>query len=100
MLTRRGRRAKAWSWPRSEQPAIVLLDLLMPGVDGFAVVERLRADPATAGIPIVVLTSKTMTAADKQRLNGRISYLARQGGVRPGRAGRRWSARLSRRRAR
>ena len=42
-------------------------------------VERLRADPATAAIPIVILTSKAMTAADKQRLNGQISYLARKG---------------------
>ena len=63
----------------SERPAVILLDLLMPGVDGFSVVEQLRADPATAAIPIVVLTSKTMTAADKRRLNGQISYLARKG---------------------
>ncbi len=42
-------------------------------------IERLRADTATAAIPIVVLTSKTMTAADKQRLNGQISYLAHKG---------------------
>jgi len=64
---------------RRERPAVVLLDLLMPGVDGFAVVERLRADPATAGIPIVVLTSKTMTSADRERLGGQISYLAQKG---------------------
>ena len=64
---------------RSERPAVVLLDLLMPGVDGFAVVERLRADPATAAIPIVIITSKTMTAADKARLSGQISYLAEKG---------------------
>ena len=63
----------------SEHPAVILLDLLMPGVDGFSVVEQLRADPATAAIPVVVLTSKTMTAADKRRLNGQISYLARKG---------------------
>ncbi|HET9121536.1 MAG TPA: GAF domain-containing protein [Solirubrobacterales bacterium] len=61
-----------------ERPDVVLLDLLMPGVDGFAVVDRLRADPATAEIPIVVLTSKTMTAEDKRRLNGQISYLAQK----------------------
>jgi signal transduction histidine kinase/CheY-like chemotaxis protein len=64
---------------RRETPAIVLLDLLMPGLDGFAVVERLRADPATADVPIVVLTAKDMTAAERKRLNGRISFLARKG---------------------
>ena len=59
-------------------PQLIIVDLLMPGVDGFAVVERLRADPATAAIPIVILTSKTMTREEKERLNGQISYLARK----------------------
>jgi CheY-like chemotaxis protein len=61
-----------------EHPDVVLLDLLMPGMDGFAVVDQLRADPATSEIPIVVLTSKTMTPEDKRRLNGEISYLAQK----------------------
>jgi CheY-like chemotaxis protein len=64
---------------RREQPAVVLLDLLMPGLDGFAVVERLRADPETAEVPIIVLTSKSMTADDRARLAGQISYLAQKG---------------------
>jgi len=64
---------------RRERPALVILDLMMPEVDGFAVVERLRADPATSAIPIVILTSKTMTPAEKARLNGRISHLAQKG---------------------
>src|SRR5262249_46911755 len=63
----------------SEDPDLILLDLLMPDVDGFDVVERLRADTTTAEIPIIVLTSKTMEAEDKRRLNGQISYLARKG---------------------
>ena len=42
------RRATAWSWCGASSPRWSSLDLLMPGVDGFAVVERLRADPATA----------------------------------------------------
>jgi signal transduction histidine kinase/DNA-binding response OmpR family regulator len=62
-----------------ERPSLIILDLLMPEVDGFTVVERLRSDPATAGIPIVILTSKTMTPEEKGRLNGRISHLARKG---------------------
>jgi CheY-like chemotaxis protein len=64
---------------RQAQPALVILDLMMPEVDGFAVIERLRADPATSAIPIVVLTSKIMTPEEKARLNGRISHLAEKG---------------------
>ena len=43
------------------QPDIVLLDAVMPGLDGFEVARRLRADPATAGIPIVFMTGLTET---------------------------------------
>ena len=61
---------------RRERPAVVLLDLLMPGVDGFDVVERLRADPATAHVPIIVLTAKDITADDRKRLAGQITCIA------------------------
>jgi signal transduction histidine kinase/CheY-like chemotaxis protein len=64
---------------RRERPSLVLLDLLMPGVDGFEVVERLRADPDLTDVPIVVLTSMDMTPAQRARLNGQISFLARKG---------------------
>jgi signal transduction histidine kinase/CheY-like chemotaxis protein len=66
---------------RRERPAIVVLDLLMPDVDGFAVVEQLRSDPLVEDVPIVVLTSKEMTTADHERLAGQISHLARKGTV-------------------
>jgi CheY-like chemotaxis protein len=59
-----------------EHPGLVILDLLMPEMDGFAVVERLRGDVATAGIPIIILTSRSMAQEDKDRLNGQISLLA------------------------
>jgi CheY-like chemotaxis protein len=64
---------------RREHPGLVILDLLMPGLDGFAVVERLRGDPATASIPIVILTSRGMDPEERARLNGQISHLARKG---------------------
>jgi CheY-like chemotaxis protein len=64
---------------RRETPALIILDLLMPEVDGFMVVERLRADPTTATIPIVILTSKHLTPDEKARLNGQIACLARKG---------------------
>jgi CheY-like chemotaxis protein/anti-sigma regulatory factor (Ser/Thr protein kinase) len=63
---------------RERQPSVVLLDLLMPGMDGFEVVEALRAEPSTKAIPVVILTSKSMTQEDKQRLKGRITYVARK----------------------
>jgi CheY-like chemotaxis protein len=63
---------------RERQPSAVLLDLLMPGMDGFEVVEALRADPATKTVPVVILTSKSMTQQDKERLQGRITYVARK----------------------
>jgi signal transduction histidine kinase/CheY-like chemotaxis protein len=63
---------------RDRQPSAVLLDLLMPGMDGFEVVEALRADPDTKSVPVVILTSKSMTQQDKERLQGRITYVARK----------------------
>ena len=61
---------------RERKPSAVLLDLLMPGMDGFEVVEALRADPDTKSVPVVILTSKSMTRQDKERLRGRITYVA------------------------
>jgi CheY-like chemotaxis protein len=63
---------------RERQPSAVLLDLLMPGMDGFEVVEALRAEPDTKSIPVVILTSKSKTWQDKERLQGRITYVARK----------------------
>jgi len=43
---------------RESQPALILLDVVMPEMDGFKVCRTLKADPATAKIPIVLVTSK------------------------------------------
>lgn len=63
---------------RREVPALIVLDLLMPEIDGFTLVERLRADLVTAAIPIVILTNKRLTLEEKERLNGKIASLARK----------------------
>ncbi|KRE42467.1 response regulator [Knoellia sp. Soil729] len=60
---------------RESRPSVVLVDLLMPDMDGFEVVDRLRSDPVTASVPIVVLTSKTLTASDRRMLEGRIEFV-------------------------
>jgi two-component system phosphate regulon response regulator PhoB len=43
---------------RAQQPALIVLDLMLPGIDGMEVCKILRRDPATAGIPILMLTAK------------------------------------------
>jgi len=52
-----------------QRPDILLLDLLMPRLDGFAVIERLRQDAQYHHLPIIVLTAKTLTAAEYARLD-------------------------------
>lgn len=56
---------------RFERPRLILLDLMMPGRNGFEVLEELKSDPATKDIPVVIHTSKTITKADVHRLAGR-----------------------------
>jgi len=64
---------------RSRRPDLVLLDLMMPDVSGFDVVEAIRSDKATASTPIMVLTAKDLTDADKRQLNGRVSNILQRG---------------------
>jgi CheY-like chemotaxis protein len=51
------------------QSDLILLDLMMPEVSGFDVVRALKSDPSTAGIPILVVTAREITAPDHQALN-------------------------------
>ncbi len=64
---------------KAELPALIILDLIMPEVDGFDVVDQLGDDPTTRAIPIVILTNKQLTTGEKNRLNGRISHMAQKG---------------------
>ncbi len=56
----------------ARRPAVIVLDLMMPQMNGFEVATTLREDPATADIPIVVLTAKELTPPDRERLHGKI----------------------------
>ena len=57
---------------RERNPDLVVLDLLMPEMNGFEVVDELHGSPETSAIPIVVLTNKSLSREEKDRLNGRI----------------------------
>jgi threonine synthase len=62
-----------------EFPDIVILDLMMPEVDGFAVLDSLRSNPKTANIPVIVATAKELTVSEKSRLQGQIQSLMQKG---------------------
>lgn len=62
-----------------EHPDLIILDLMMPEVDGFGVIEALQAQPETAEIPIIVVTAKELTPAEKERLRGHIQSLMQKG---------------------
>ncbi|HQU38164.1 MAG TPA: pyridoxal-phosphate dependent enzyme, partial [Anaerolineales bacterium] len=62
-----------------EHPDIVILDLMMPEMDGFAVLDVLRGNPKTANIPIIVATAKELTVNEKSRLQGQIQSLMQKG---------------------
>src|SRR5262249_55912063 len=56
-------------------PHLILLDLMMPEMDGFAFVEELNKDPIRRGIPVVVITAKDVTVEDRMRLNGYVEKI-------------------------
>src|SRR5262249_11970114 len=56
---------------RAEQPDIVFLDLAMPDLSGEAVLEALKADPATRDIPVVIVTSRQLDDAAREALRER-----------------------------
>ena len=62
-------------------PDAILLDLMMPNMDGFGVLEHLRADPATHHIPVVVLTAKTLTQEEKKYLQTSMAAIIQKQGV-------------------
>ena len=61
--------AKLFEALERETPALVLLDLMMPEGDGFATLEKLRSDPRTARLPVIVITGKKLSLDDIQRLD-------------------------------
>lgn len=63
---------------RAEPPDLVLLDLMLPGVDGFEVLSQLRADPRTADIPVAIVSAKTDLADQEMaRRMGANAYLTK-----------------------
>ncbi len=64
-------------------PSVILLDLMMPEMDGFAFLAQLREMPAAKDIPVIVVTSLELTAEHRQRLNGGVQQILRKGSYSP-----------------
>jgi two-component system, OmpR family, phosphate regulon response regulator PhoB len=63
---------------RREAPDLVVLDLMLPGIDGYQVLQTLRADEATSGIPVLVLTAKSLQAdRERSRQLGAAAFLTK-----------------------
>jgi CheY-like chemotaxis protein len=57
------------------RPHLILLDLLMPEMDGFVFIRELRKTPAWRAIPIVVVSALQLTEPDRQRLHGSVQKI-------------------------
>jgi CheY-like chemotaxis protein len=66
---------------RDATPGVVLLDLMMPEMDGFDFVAAVRADAAWRALPIIVITAKDLSPEDHERLNGSVARILQKGAL-------------------
>jgi len=64
---------------RAALPALILLDLMMPEMDGFRFVTELRSVDVWQDIPVIVMTAKDLTQADRDALSGQVAQIAQKG---------------------
>jgi CheY-like chemotaxis protein len=65
----------------ADPPDLILLDLMMPVMDGFDFLAALRSNPVTKEIPVIVVTAKDLTDADRARLNGGVREVIQKGSL-------------------
>jgi threonine synthase len=64
---------------RAQTPDLILLDLMMPEVDGFTVLDTLKNDKELSTVPVIVVTAKELTPIERQRLSGKVQSLLQKG---------------------
>ncbi len=63
----------------TQKPSLIMLDMIMPEMDGFAFLAALRKDPDSASTPVVVLTSKDLTPDERSQLTGNVERIMQKG---------------------
>jgi len=63
----------------SEKPGLIILDLIMPGIDGFEVLRNLRESTALNRIPVVICTAKDLSPDEREKLTGNVRSIVRKG---------------------
>ncbi len=72
-----------YSKAQSLQPDLILLDLMMPVMDGFEVLRRLKDDQSTGHIPVIILTAKIDSASERECMRlGAVDYIKKPWGPR------------------
>src|SRR5439155_17580671 len=64
---------------RKIRPDLILLDLMMPEMDGFQFLDEVRKCEGWRSIPVIVVTAKELTPEDRQRLNGSVEKILQKG---------------------
>ena len=63
-----------------QRPDVLLLDIMMPRLDGFGVIEQLRQNPVTQDLPIIVISAKELTDEESARLKEGVAFVMRKQG--------------------
>jgi len=66
---------------KDELPGLILLDIVIPGINGFEVVQRLRQNPLWRSVPIVIISAKELTLEERGRLQGDVERIFKKGDV-------------------
>ncbi len=69
---------------QTDKPDVILLDLMMPEMDGFAVVAALQKEPNWRDIPVIVITARDLDGKDRERLNSGVQSVLVKEAFRPG----------------
>jgi signal transduction histidine kinase/CheY-like chemotaxis protein len=64
-----------------QRPDVLLLDLMMPVLDGFETLQRLRADPATRNLPVVIVTAKDLNRQEREELQRHTAHIIEKDGM-------------------